>query len=104
MHTHEGTPHFMTENLSLGVLDEAGAQQDTGANPPDAEAAEAISDIVTGAATSIRSVSNPTLGMAQAPALGHPGGAQNASPCSSFPALLPGATAAPRGPIRPGQD
>lgn len=96
--THEGTPHFMTENLSMGVLDEAGAQQDTGADPPAARAAKAIS------ATSVRSISNPRLGMAQAPALGLPGGPQNASPCGSFQALLPGATAAPRAPSRPGQD
>lgn len=86
-HTHEGTPHFVTENLSTGLLDEAGAQQDTGADPPAA-----------GAAPSARSVSNPRLAMAQAPALGLPGGPQNAAPRGSFPALLPGVTAAPGGP------
>lgn len=89
----------MTENLSMGLLDEAGAQQDIGADPPAARAAKTISAIVTGAATSVRSISNPRLGMAQAPALGLPGGPQNASPCGSFRALLPGATAAPGGPI-----
>lgn len=61
MHTQEGTPNFMTENLSTGVLDEAGAQQDTGADPPAAEAAKAISAIVTEAATSVTSISNPRL-------------------------------------------
>lgn len=69
MHTQEGTPNFMTKNLSTGVLDEAGAQQDTDADPPAAEDAKAISAIVTEAATSVRSVSNPRLGTAQAPAL-----------------------------------
>lgn len=73
MHTHEGIPPFMTENLSTGGLDEAGAQQDTGANPPAAEAAKAINAIVTGTPTSVRSISNPRLEMAQAPTLGLPG-------------------------------
>lgn len=63
----------MTENLSTGGLDEAGAQQDTGANPPAAEAAKAINAIVTGTPTSVRSISNPRLEMAQAPTLGLPG-------------------------------
>lgn len=84
----------MTENLSTGGLDEAGAQQDTGANPPAAEAAKAINAIVTGTPTSVRSISNPRLEMAQAPTLGLPG-----VPLGSFPALLPGVTAVPRGPI-----
>lgn len=98
MHTQEGTPNFMTENLSTGVLDEAGAQQDTGADPPAAEAAKAISAIVTEAATSVTSISNPDWnGTGTCP--GASRGPQNASPCSSFPALLPGATAAPQGPI-----
>lgn len=88
----------MTENLSTGVSDEAGAQKDTGVDPPVAWAAKAISAIVTGAATSARSVNNPRLGMAQAPALRIPGGPQNASLCGSFPGLLPEVMAAPRGP------
>lgn len=71
----------MTENLSMGVLDEAGAQQDTGANPSAVETAKAINTIVTGTTTSVRSISNPRLGMAQAPAPGLPEGPQNASSC-----------------------
>lgn len=98
MHTQEGTPNFMTENLSTGVLDEAGAQQDTGADPPAAEAAKAISAIVTEAVTSVRSISNPRLGMAQAPAPELPGGPKM-PPLQLLPSPASGVTAAPQGPI-----
>lgn len=104
MRTQEGTPNFMTENLSTGVLDEAGAQQDTGADPPAAEAAKAFSAIVTEAATSVRSISKPRLGMAQAPAPELPGGPKMPPPAAPSQPCFQEQQQLLRAPSRPGQD